>query len=274
MKSLSKQEKRYRGLHYEVGQLPAAMIDSYAFWSLPYKVRRLVYKAIVPGSKRHLIKIRSSIPANTSSPTLKPFLDTKSIFVHIPKAAGISISFSLYGRKTGDHRTIGDYKLSLSKKEFDQAFKFTFVRNPWDRVLSAYSYLKQGGRNKNDQKYAHENLSRFKSFEEFVINWLNRANVESELHFKPQYRFLTTCSSKPEIDYIGRFEKLNRDYQQIRQNLGIGDELKNYNNFQKESDSDYRKYYNDRTKEIVRKVYWEDIEMLEYSFDKNYCSKS
>lgn len=267
MKRLSRLEKRYRGLHYETGQLPAPLIDQSAFWQLPHATRRFVYQVLVPSSRTHLRRVRYALPENINAPTLKPFLDTRSVFVHIPKAAGISISFSLYGRKTGDHRTMADYALALSRQELKESFKFTFVRNPWDRVLSTYFYLKQGGRNKQDKRWAQENLSRFDSFEDFVKRWLTKEKANSELHFKPQYKFLCISNSEPCVDYIGYLENLKQAYNEIRSTLGIGKELAKINTARDGYEYNYRDYYTHESKEIVRETCHEDIAILGYKFD-------
>jgi hypothetical protein len=267
MERLSKLEKRYRGLHYEAGQLPAPLIDRHIFWQLPHETRRFIYRVLVSGSREHFRRVRHALPENANAPTLKPFLDTKSVFVHIPKAAGVSISFSLYGRKTGDHRTMADYALALSRQELKGSFKFTFVRNPWDRLLSAYFYLKQGGRNKQYKRWAQENLSEFNSFEDFVKRWLTRQNVNSELHFKPQYKFLCISNSEPCVDYIGYFENLKQAYNEIKSILGTGKELAKTNTALDNSEYDYRDYYTHKSKEIVRESYHEDIAILGDDFD-------
>jgi hypothetical protein len=261
-------EKRYRGLHYEIGQLPDRLIFSASYWSLPYEIRRFLYFVLSPRSHRRIYKLRSMQPENLNAQTLKPFYDTQSIFVHVPKAAGISVGFSLYGRKTGDHRTIGDYKLCFQKKEFNSFFKFTFVRNPWDRLVSAYLYMKKGGRNKDDYDWSMKFLSPYKNFEEFVMDWVNEQNIRLGLHFRPQYEFLCTNESTLELEFIGYFENIVHDYEHIRNKIGVGRDLAVYNKTANEK-KDYRHYYSKRTREIVEYVYREDIRLLGYNFDNS-----
>lgn len=83
----------------------------------------------------------------------KPLDNLKCIFVHIPKTAGISISRSIFGNLGGGHTKIRDYELIFSAKDFNNYFKFTFVRNPWDRIFSAYRFLKNGGINEEDNLF-------------------------------------------------------------------------------------------------------------------------
>ena len=258
-------QKRYQGLHYEVGQLPERLIESSTYWKLPYNLRRLLHVTCAPGSFRYLHRMRKAWPENLNNPSLKPFCDTQSIFVHVPKAAGISVGFSLYGRKTGDHRTIADYKLCFGKKEFDSFFKFTFVRNPWDRLLSAYMYLKGGGRNESDYKWSVKYLSSYTTFEAFVTDWVNKDNIRLGLHFRPQFEFLCDEDGVPEVDFVGYYESINSDYEYIKQKIGSGGKLTSNN--KTSNKKDYRQYYSDRTIAIVESVYSDDIRIFGYTFD-------
>ena len=134
-------------------------------------------------------------------------------------------------------------------------------------MLSAYFYLKQGDRNKQDKGWAQENLSRFDSCEDFVKKWLTKEKANSELHFKPQYKFLCISNSEPCVDYIGYFENLKQAYNEIRSTLGIGKELAKINTAQDGYEYNYRNYYIHESKEIVRETYHEDIAILGYKFD-------
>ncbi len=234
---------------------------------LPYNERRILFKFYNPSKYQLLNNLRVNSPKELNSPTFKPFLQHKCIFVHIPKAAGISVGYSLFGRHTGNHTTIAEYQIAFSKKEFDSFFKFTFVRNPWDRLLSAFLFLKNGGRNQTDYNWSHKHLTRFNNFNDFVNGWINRENVNSGIHFKPQYEFVTLPTKhKHELDFIGYYENIVNDFDRIRSKLGIGKKLE-YNNKTKSKQKDYRSYYNDKNIGIVADVYREDIDFFGYDFE-------
>ena len=161
------------------------------YWLLPYEIRRKLFKVIHPKKYEYLTWLRTENPVQLNSPTFKPFIDNKCIFVHIPKAAGISIGYSLFGRHTGNHTTIEEYQIAFNKQEFECFFKFTFVRNPFDRLFSAFHFMRKGGRNPDDARWTEEHLSKFNTFEDFVLNWVNEENIQKGVHFIPQYRFIT-----------------------------------------------------------------------------------
>ena len=236
------------------------------FWSLPYTVRQLLFKWQNQQEFKKLQTLRTQEPEKLSAPTFKPFIDNKCIFVHIPKVAGVSVGYSLFQRHTGNHTSISEYQMVFSQKEFKRFFKFTFVRNPWDRLLSAYLFLIGGGRNQGDKKWADQHLSDFKSFDDFVLNWVSQENVNLGVHFKPQYLFVTNPGSmKLLVDFVGKFENLETDYQVVKKKLGFGDDLKFENKTKGKSD-DYQKHYSPKTQEIVANVYKEDIALFGYKF--------
>ncbi|NJK64871.1 MAG: sulfotransferase family protein [Synechococcaceae cyanobacterium SM2_3_1] len=241
-------------------------MSSPLFWNLPHELRRLVFVNLSSERRNHIHNLREKDPEHRDISSLIPFLQTRSIFVHIPKAAGTSAVYSLYGRKAGDHRTIADYQLCFSQKEFDSFFKFAFVRNPWDRLLSAYLYLKQGGRNREDQEWAETYLCIFETFTQFVQQWVNEENIQLGLHFRPQSDFLCTHKAQLAVDFIGYLEDIDRDYEYIRGKLGIGQPLKTRNQTM-HREKDYRQYYSNETIQIVERVYQQDIALLGYTFE-------
>lgn len=261
-----KLEKRYQGLHYEVGRLPSGVIHSPWYWSLPHDFRQFLYEAYVVMRFRRPGMRRPVNYGNPDYPNFEPFLHTRSIFVHVPKTGGTSVTFGLYGRKTGDHRTIADYKLCFPRHEFHSFFKFSFARNPWDRLLSAYLYMKHGGRNKEDCEWSIKYLRNFHSFHDFVTHWVNEENIRRGLHFRPQYEFLCTTGCEPEVDFIGYYEDLYREYEYIRGKLGAGGKLVPMNRTSRKK-GNYRDYYTAKTRAIVEKVYQKDIELFSYSFN-------
>ena len=66
------------------------------------------------------------------------------------------------------------------------------------------------------------------------------------------------------IDFVGRYERLSNDFNQVCKLLGISTLLPHLN---KSSSKDYRLYYNDKTSEMVQDVFRDDIESFGYSFD-------
>lgn len=194
-----------------------------------------------------------------------PFYYYRCIFVHIPKNAGLSVAYTLFGNTGGSHRKIVDYKVKFSKRTFRKYFKFTFVRNPWDRVVSTYFFLKEGGITDRDRKWSEEHISQFESFNDFVKGWLTLENINASLHFQEQHLFLTDEAGNLPMDFIGRFETLEEDFKTVLNHLGIERKLEKKNTSKRKGD--YKSYYNEETRAIVENVYRKDIQLFNYAFE-------
>ena len=243
------------------------MIQNSLFWSLPHNLRRQVFRLIKPREYQALAAYRTRDIEKITAQTFKPFLESKTLFVHIPKTAGIAVGHAVYGRHTGNHTTIAEYQMTFSKAEFDSMFKFTFVRNPWDRLLSAFLFLKAGGRNEGDQQWAETHLGNFPDFEHFVNDWVTTENVMKGIHFKPQHQFLTNPhSDEILVDFVGRFEDLEADWKALRQKIATVAELAEVNVNTAKKGDDYRTHYTDEMAKIVERVYQKDIQLFGYHF--------
>ncbi|NRA92331.1 MAG: sulfotransferase family 2 domain-containing protein [Psychroserpens sp.] len=232
-------------------------------WKLPYSLRYLYFKyKNLNGFKTKQALRRKDVKGNEVS--LKGFDDLKCIFVHIPKAAGISINKALFGNYGGSHNKLRDYQLVFNKKEFFSYYKFTIVRNPWDRLVSTYFFLKEGGFHETDKAWYEANLSQYESFEHFVLNWLNADNIYKWIHFIPQHEFITV-NDKVLVDDIYKLESINDNIDKLSEKLNITIDLK-HENQNPNRKSKYREYYTPETEAIVRRVYGKDIELLDYQF--------
>lgn len=188
----------------------------------------------------------------------------KCIFVHIPKNAGLSVCYTLFGNTGGSHRKIVDYKKIFSPGTFKRYYKFTFVRNPWDRLVSTFFFLKNGGLTEKDRVWAQEHIAQFDSFDAFVKGWLTEENINNSLHFQHQYCFLEDEKGIIAVDFIGRFENIEEDFKKITEELNIRRTLKKTNTSKRKED--YKAYYDEETKTIVNEVYRKDIQLFNYEF--------
>ena len=128
------------------------------------------------------------------------FDNTSSFIIHIPKTAGTSVTKSIYGTDADyTHYNYSDLKI-IMKKNFSNYFSFSIVRNPWDRCLSAYEFLRLGGDNDKDRIFYKENMSGYISFEDFVKTGLSRKKIFNWIHFIPQSNYIFSESDKCMVD--------------------------------------------------------------------------
>jgi len=224
------------------------------------------------------------------------------LFVHIPKTAGVSIEqvfLRLVGlswetraplllRPNDDprrgpprlaHLTAAEYVSCghLTAESFASHFKFAFVRNPWARLVSEYKYRRYPG-TIDFKRYLFEHLP--------VAGW-----TDTYRHVMPQYDFLFDGAGRLLVDFVGRFERLQADFDAVRSRLGIPcTEVPHANS----SASDrrpatlrervgrlrslwsparhhtcqhYSGYYDDESRAFVAHLYRKDIEVFNYAFD-------
>jgi hypothetical protein len=212
---------------------------------------------------RRLRRLRHGV--SEAGYSLQQFDAYRCLFVHIPKCAGVSVCQSLFGNLGAGHHDLATYRKLFSAQEFESYFKFAFVRNPWDRLLSAYTFLQAGGFHAGDRRWARQELGRFADFDSFVTHWLDPDSARSWIHFRPQYEFICDADGRPGLDFIGRYERLAEDFSLICARLGIEAELQRLNIAT--SRGDYRTAYSDTTRRIVAEVYSEDVAFFGYDFD-------
>ncbi len=186
------------------------------------------------------------------------------IFIHIPKAAGTSIHKSFFGRLSGFGHATGERYLSIyGPLDFFSTFRFTFVRNPYDRFVSSYEYLKEGGNNSNDLLFYEKHIKPYQNFDDFVLNgFLKKTEIQNYIHFKKQVSFIYS-GSRCLVDFIGRFENLEKDYKYLSSIIGVEAELQFVN---KTSDRrSFEEYFNtSEVKEAISSFYQDDFMQLGY----------
>lgn len=229
--------------------------------SLKYFMRRLRFRII---NRDQFLKFqRYRRQENEDAYSLKPFDDYQCVFIHIPKCAGQSIRKSLFANLLPGHITLYTYQMIFPKHKFEKYFKFSFVRNPMDRLVSAFMFMKSGGAHEQDKRWSEEYLSDYPDFESFVMNGLKDDEILEYPHFRPQTSFLKGQNGKIQIDFIGHLETIQRDFNQVTSRLGIKRELVHINKT-KSKRNDYDTYYTDKMNDIVGDVYKTDFSILGY----------
>jgi len=186
-------------------------------------------------------------------------------FVHIPKNAGVSIRSMLGPWDWGGiHLTARELR-SVGPGRWDRYFKISVVRNPWDRMVSLYSYCK------TRNKYRYEERAQEVDFETWIVDiYENQLFKDDEEHAKnwaqfyahDQLQWIVDENKKIIVDYVMRFENLDYDWKVIQKRFNAGP-LPKKNTTRHDN---YQDYYSDNTRELVRKAFEEDIEYFSYQF--------
>jgi hypothetical protein len=228
---------------------------------LPYEARYWLYKLRHPAEFKQLCTVVH--PSAKGNFSLRSYDQIECIFVHITKSAGTSIAKSLFS-ELPYHYTASQYRVIYGRNKFNRYFKFAFVRNPWDRLYSAYSFLQGGGWNDKDKLWADQHLNGVSDFNDFVMNWLTPDRLNSHIHFWPQTRFICDRKGKILLDHIAYFENINDEFTKICLKLNINKQLSHTNRSQRDS---YTQVYTPEAIDKVRSLYQQDITLLGYSFN-------
>ena len=200
----------------------------------------------------------------------------KFIFIHIPKCAGTSIERTLYDYASDVSDIVSDNKIAEVDKKWcietknlrnehlfkfinrhNDYFKFTFCRNPYDKLVSAYKFFRLAKKYTTFRNFIKDT----KLFKD-VKNILEQdfcLNTGLEYHLLPGVYF-----TKHGVDFIGRFENLQEDFDTVCDKLGIPQQQLPHKN--KSNHKHYTEYYDDETRELVAKKYAKDIEYFGYKF--------
>lgn len=201
----------------------------------------------------------------------------KFIFIHNYKVAGSSITNSLtkydskfflrlsFSNKIGflqnrypkinssqfaTHITAIDLKKSLPPMIFDSYYKFGFIRNPWDWQVSLYTYM-LGNKNHHQHKLAKS----FRDFDEYV-EW----RINKDLHLQKDFFYNgDDCL----VDFIGRYENLNADFNSVLNKIGINSSLSHINKSIR--NSNYIDYYSQKSIDMIFEAFIQDIQLFGYA---------
>jgi len=181
----------------------------------------------------------------------------KFIFIHIQKTAGTSISSVLKPFCEESYPSIKHWSASRIKEKFgpdiwNEYFKFTFIRNPYERLLSWYYMINKFRDSPNPNLFHSYVLKNIHSFSEFIMK--NNVPDINGLSLKLPPQRITQFQKISEngriiVDFIGKYENLNEDFHFICEKLNIAKVLLPHLN---KCDHDY--YMNYYTEDMIREV--------------------
>lgn len=152
------------------------------------------------------------------------------------------------------HATAAQVRGFVSHEVWDSYFTFTFVRNPWDRIVSAYFWM-----NKTGWRDLTGTINKVRSFPNFT------SYIESGISTQKSCSSFVFESGKQIVDFIGKQENLEQDFTYICNQIGLPDIKLSQANVTKR-ERDYRKYHNEQTRQTISNRYRDDIENFNYQF--------
>lgn len=202
------------------------------------------------------------------------------VYIHIPKTAGISVEQCILPEDKkvtfeADHdimhgwdERIGKWLQHLTLEDVVHYFPhltdyyfFTFVRNPWDRCVSSFFYFRRDsdGYYLSDKNTTIDCL--INEFKQFLLNF---SFEDDPSHSLAQHEFVTNKKSSKQMNYIGRFESLQKDFNTVCDEIRLPRVKIPHTNGT--THKHYTEYYDEEAKQIVSERYAKDIELFGYEF--------
>lgn len=207
----------------------------------------------------------------------------KYIFVHIPKTGGTALALALEARAMADdimigdtpkavkrrgrlkglqaagrlwkHSTLADIEGIVPREAFDDYFTVSLVRNPWDRLVSYYFWLRA-------QTFDHPAVGLAKALP--FADFLAHPQTQASLRANPYTSYMCDGAGAEHCSLYIRLENLEQDLQAFENHLGFKVDMPVAN--QSDRDRDWRKYYDESSLAIVADVCAEDIARFGYTF--------
>lgn len=201
----------------------------------------------------------------------------RCIYIHIPKTAGKSITNAM-GCGWAGHKDVAQYALELNPAIFQNYFKFSIVRNPWDRLVSEYNFQRNKDRPKRDKLHIYDERGAKRGFAEWVrVSFADPHRYRGEdwagdtspnIHrWSPQIDWIS-IDGRIAVDFVARMENINQDFAEIRKKIGLAPRDVPHTNAKWHWH--YSHYYDSATRDLVTEYYARDIEAFNYRYEE--CS--
>lgn len=207
----------------------------------------------------------------------------KIIFIHIPKCAGSSVKNFYFGghslkwnvpnydvlygwcpkRKIHMQHATTKQLLEtnlISEEDWNDYFKFTIVRNPWDRAYSDYMWIMKNSKIQGSFK---NYIQKSGSFREILSNQ-NTMMYRGD-HLIPQTDFFS-FEGISKLDFVCRFETLMADLEVIKHKLGVDERMNVFEKKNFKRTSHYSLFYTNTRRKLVASKFDNDINTLKYHF--------
>jgi Sulfotransferase family len=206
----------------------------------------------------------------------------KIIFIHIPKCAGTSITNYYFDSPNLDWRE-PNYDLLfgwcpkrgihlqhatpkqlietnlISEENWESYFKFSFVRNPWDRAYSDFLWIKKDSRVKGTFR---QYLLKMGEFDKIFSH-------NSEKEYRGDHLLAQTDFVNDEylLDFVGKFENLNSDIKKINKIIVFDKIFDIHNKRRLNKYKHYSLFYTNKKKKLLENIFKYDIEKFGYHFE-------
>lgn len=161
-------------------------------------------------------------------------------------------------------------KFLYSEEEFEELYKIVIVRNPYDRIVSAWRYLFRGNKGFYDLEYLRMKHS-FKYFLKKLPVYFGHRYKQIYhhgyigLHCAPVWPDITDESGNLLVDKVIKLENLETEIEALNKEFDLSIDSTIQKNKSNRKDN-YKKYFNSTTRSMVEELFSEDIKNLGYHY--------
>lgn len=195
--------------------------------------------------------------------------EKKIIFIHIPKTAGNSITSALRkinseprkkSPKIAKHAKAFEVKYLLGNEIWEKYFTFSFVRNPWDLMVSSYNWWQQKAPTLSGHRKNAKKISKM-DFHQFIKSKYGSHMINER--YGNYFDWLGE-NGKIIVDFIGKFESINKNWEKICE-FNRFEKIK-IPHINKTNRKKYQMYYNSESKNIIANRFKKSIDKFGYKF--------
>jgi len=172
-------------------------------------------------------------------------------FAHLKSRARLERDYHRFVFRA--HENILAARRRMPGEKFARYFKFAFVRNPWDRLVSEYEFILR-----RPQHGRHGHVNQLRNFGEFIHMQIPRPDA---------YQVNMLCDKKGRLlmDFVGKMELLDDDWKTVCDRLGIPHQPLPFRKVTQHQP--YQDYYDQQSSQLVATHWAREIEMFGYRFD-------
>ena len=200
--------------------------------------------------------------------------DLNSLFIHVPKCAGTSMSSFPWNQGNG-HDTAADFD---HRGELTAGlFVWAFVRNPWDRIACAYEDCPEVRTEAPTFRHFIERLHTCR--DQFInLPWIRFVSLNclgfkiGRIHWMPMHLLLRDLHGAMRSDFIGKVECIDEDWGKLCTHLGVENEGLPRKNIRESRANRTRTpllelYDTPTLVDMVGEIYAQDIALFNYEYD-------
>ncbi|HEY6633357.1 MAG TPA: sulfotransferase family protein [Rhizobiaceae bacterium] len=202
----------------------------------------------------------------------------RAIYLTTPKVAGSTIMATLvkadgsqrfdgitnYNDRAARHllSSEGDPRAFWHDLGHPDCFRFSFVRNPYDRIISAYLDKIALGTKPRKRKLPGLGPVGEISFRDFLLTLQRQKAARMNRHWRPQSLLI---SPRVKLDFLGRFERFETDFAHVLERLGVEPAAITNRRGHKTSAAEHRDMIGPEEKALIDSIYGEDFERFDYT---------